>query len=234
VNELAKRIKGIKAIKHHTVTDQVISQLKELILHGSLLPGDKMPSELEMCTAFSVGRTTVREALKVLEAMGFVERSRRGTFVADNGNGVTPLSSYDEIIKKARISDLFEARRALEVEIVALAAQKASEEDLETLEGIISNMMLYNEDIHLFMENDAKFHTYLGEACGNQVLGYLVTELYDLLVEAVGEAITKNHRTTDRAIQSHQNILGAIKKGSPGEAREMMLKHLDDIYEYIK
>jgi GntR family transcriptional regulator, transcriptional repressor for pyruvate dehydrogenase complex len=166
VNELAKRIKGIKAIKHHTVTDQVISQLKELILHGSLLPGDKMPSELEMCTAFSVGRTTVREALKVLEAMGFVERSRRGTFVADNGNGVTPLSSYDEIIKKARISDLFEARRALEVEIVALAAQKASEEDLETLEGIISNMMLYNEDIHFSWKMMPSFIRTWGKPAG--------------------------------------------------------------------
>jgi DNA-binding FadR family transcriptional regulator len=61
-----------------------------------------------------------------------------------------------------------------------------------------------------------------------------VTELYDLLVEAVGEAITKNHRTTNRAIHSHRKVLGAIRKGSPGEAREMMLKHLDDIYEYIK
>lgn len=231
---MVKHIKGIKAIKHHTVTDQVILQLKELILQGSLVPGDKMPSELEMCTAFSVGRTTIREALKVLEAMGFVERSRRGTFVTDSGNGTSALSSYDEMIKKARISDLFEARRALEVEIVALAAQKASEEDLEALEGIIKNMMAYSEDIPLFMENDARFHTYLGEACGNQVLGYLVTELYDLLMEAVGEAITKNHRTADRAIHSHQKILAAVRNGSPAEARQKMLEHLNDIYEYIK
>jgi GntR family transcriptional regulator, transcriptional repressor for pyruvate dehydrogenase complex len=234
VNELVKSIKGIKAIKHHTVTDQVILQLKELILQGSLLPGDKMPSELEMCTAFSVGRTTIREALKVLEAMGFVERSRRGTFVTASGNGTAALSNYDEIINKARLSDLFEARRALEVEIVALAAQKAGEEDLETLEGIINNMMAYSDNIPLFMENDAKFHTYLGEACGNQVLGYLVTELYDLLMEVVGEAITKNHHTADRAINSHKKILKAIKNGSPVEARQMMLEHLDEIYECIK
>lgn len=228
-----KRIKGINAIKHYTVTDEVISQLKELILQGSFLPGDKMPSELEMCTAFSVGRTTIREALKALEAMGYLERSRRGTYLKDNDNNTSAASSYDEIIKRARISDLFEARRALEVEIVVLAAQKASEEDIDTLQGIINNMMAYSEDIHLFIENDAKFHTYLGEACGNQVLGYLVAELNDLLVEAVGEAITKNHSTADRAIRSHQKILEAIKKGSLVEAREMMLKHLNEIYENI-
>jgi GntR family transcriptional regulator, transcriptional repressor for pyruvate dehydrogenase complex len=222
-----EKLMGIKAIKHHTVADEVISQLKELIIQGALEAGDRLPSEIQMCESFSVGRTTIREALKVLQTIGLVERSRKGTYVT-NINCFTTMRTFNDIIKQASISDLYETRRALEAEIAALAAENTGEDHIKILQDIVNDMIVFQSNNKLFVKNDAKFHTFLGEACGNQVLKYLVKQLYDFLIEVDGEAFKQNKATT-KIIRSHQMILAALKRRSPSEARERMHEHLDEI-----
>ena len=123
----------VNPAKRETLSDYVMEQLKTAILEGQLKPGETLPSEKELCEKFSVGRSTIREALRALKAMGFVVRDRDGYKVQKNPADLLSDGLALKLLSQhISPTELFEARRLLEVKVAGLAAERATDEDIET------------------------------------------------------------------------------------------------------
>lgn len=116
-----------------SLSDTIIEKLEEMIM--TMRPGDRLPTEMELSEMFSVGRSTIRESMKVLTAKKMVVRRNEGTFVADAVNGclVDPLSMIINMTN-CNINSLLEVREILEISAIEMAAQRATQSDVSELE----------------------------------------------------------------------------------------------------
>lgn len=140
----------IKPIERSNLPDKIIEQIKNIIIKGRLQLGDKLPSERELAERFSVGRTTVREAMKALSYAGIIKKVREGTIVNRNvSNFFIDSLTQMLIMKHLDFEDLFETREVLEVKLAGFAAQRATIEDIEIIGNILKEMSeKANHDTH--------------------------------------------------------------------------------------
>lgn len=224
----------ITPVKRSTLPDSIIEQIKKLIKEGGLKPGDKLPPERELAKEFNVGRTTVRESLKALAAIGFVRKTREGTFISDNSSKLfTDSLNYKLIMKKIDFNELLEARKLLEVKMAGLAAERAEVEDMEQMEKNLEIMEdgIKRKDKKLYIEGDIAFHEAIAEAAQNRVLKELFTAVRHLLLEEQ-EAVV-NDEIMIRSLKYHKEIFDAIKRQNSGDAEAIMFAHLDDVEEEL-
>src|SRR5512134_999370 len=141
--------------------EQIVEQIEQLILDGKLNPGDQLPSERELAEQFNVSRTAVREAVKALREKGLVEiEAGRGTFIT-HGVSKALRHSLDWMVRSGdgnRLADLVQVRYILEPEIAALAAEMATELDIERLEHAVSVMDSAMDSADVYVEADLEFH----------------------------------------------------------------------------
>ena len=217
-------------IKRLTLPDKIIEQIKNTIIEGSLKPGDILPSERELAERFSVGRTTVREALKALSYTRVIKKVREGTIVNRNISNFF-IDSLTEmlILKHLDFEDLFETRKILEVKLAGLAAQRATIEDVEMIENILKKMSeKANQNPYEFVTEDIKFHESIAEAAQNRVL-YEVFIAVRLLLKKAQEEVIKYPGITERSLKYHEKIFKAIKMQNVSKAERAMFDHLDDV-----
>lgn len=220
----------IKPIVRTTVTDTIIKQLKELILRGRFQPGDRLPNERDLSVRFSVGRTSVREALKALEMLGLIYRTQEGTFVAEPQ--AQPMLSLALLARDLPVEGVFETRKLFEFGIVELAAQRAEADDLA---GMRDAMELYRGDPESFTIADTAFHTALAAAARNRVLHQVYTSVTDLLFQShemyrVGGGARRPdvlRRLSETAMEEHKRIYAAVADHDPELARDRMREHLN-------
>src|SRR5438309_4641619 len=119
-------IESLKPISRLSLSDEIVEQIIDLISRGILRPGERMPSEKQLCLQFGVGRTSVREALRSLSAMGVLEtRMGEGTFVAeDAGRSLERSFQWGLLMNRKTVEDLVETRLMLESHTAYLAAAK--------------------------------------------------------------------------------------------------------------
>src|SRR5437870_1218229 len=124
-----------RTVRRAAVTDEIVAALVSLILDRGLRPGDKLPSERELMVHLSVGRSSLREAIRTLGALGMVEVAvGSGMYVADGGtSALTRPLSWGLLMGGQSTRDVIDARRVIEVELVGLAAERATEEDLAAI-----------------------------------------------------------------------------------------------------
>ena len=220
----------IKPIERSALPDKIIEQIKNTIIEGRLQPGDKLPSERELAERFSVGRTTVREALKALSYVGVIKKVREGTIVNRNiSNFFIDSLTQMLILKHLDFEDLFETRKILEVKLAGLAAQRATIEDIEMIGNILKEMSeKANHNPYEFVTEDIKFHESIAEAAQNRVLYEIFIAVRSLLRKAQEEVI-KYPGIMKRSLEYHQKIFEAIKKQNISEAERVMFNHLDDV-----
>jgi DNA-binding FadR family transcriptional regulator len=127
-------------LERETLVDRLTVQLRQQILSGRPAPGEPMPVERELCEAFGVGRTTVREALHGLIAAGFLERERRQLLVVDRTKIPDHEVDYAALAARLSVTDVFETRKALESKAVELAARSWSEDDIAVLRDALEAM----------------------------------------------------------------------------------------------
>lgn len=126
----------IKKIKYHRVYEDVIEQIKNLILEGNLTPGDVLPTERELAQSFGISRGTLREAFRILEREGLIEaRPGGGRFLSKALDVAEDRSRILDNIERATIIELLEARELFETGIVELAAKRATDEDIAEIEA---------------------------------------------------------------------------------------------------
>ena len=155
-------------IQKKSLSDEIVFQIKEMIADGRLKPNQKLPTEQELCKAFSVGRTTVREALMALTALGLVKRNKHNSYVTDVAEH--PLREFylQLMTDHYDVSQLYEARLMLEGLVARLACQRVSEEQLQQLEAL--NRQMQSDDVEEYIRADIAYHNLIMLAADNRVL----------------------------------------------------------------
>jgi GntR family transcriptional repressor for pyruvate dehydrogenase complex len=207
----------------------VAVQLASELTRGRWKPGEKLPSEAELCKAFNVGRSTLREALKSLAFIGLIRmRAGGGSYVSEQRSRYLdgPLFAKGVLNTEKDITDLTEARLLLETEVAGLCAQRATEQDFEILDQILKQMKTaIDEGGDAFRELDLGFHLAIAMGSKNQVL----SELLKHIREALQELITKSlllPAGTEMSYKQHREIFEALKQRSSAGARKAMRSHL--------
>ncbi|MEH7344333.1 FadR/GntR family transcriptional regulator [Bacillus sp. JJ1532] len=216
--------------KNNRMFEQVLDRLKYSITSGDLSPGDKLMTEREMASTLQVSRSSVREALRILEIFDVIQsKPGEGTILKkpDVPKIITKILPFMTISKDANL-ELFESRRVLEGGIVKLAAKRRKERDLKNLEESISRMM-GSKGLEERINADLDFHLYLAKAAYNNTLSDILIVVADVVSQnlyAIGFQIHSNDEVNSKIIEQHQRILNAIKDKSPELASQEMENHL--------
>jgi GntR family transcriptional repressor for pyruvate dehydrogenase complex len=196
--------------------------------------GDQLPTERELSETFKVSRATVREAIFSLETMKLVDRRQGdGTYIIASSEEalVQPLAAT-LFHEKDDLIDIFFLRKIIEPEVVQLATENATSEELNELEEIIREQKKEvaggRDPIHA----DSEFHHLLARMSRNRVLERLLLALLDLL----GQTREKYLQTEERkrkSLQGHLEIVAAIKNRNTVGARQAMRRHLENVEDIL-
>ena len=220
----------LHAIKKTRIHEEVFSQIHQLIREGRFKARDQLPSERELAETFKVSRTSVREALRALETRGLiVSRTGMGNFVADLpvDSLVGPLAKM-LIDEKEALADVFEMRKLIEPHIAALAAERATETDIAQLKRIVAKQTEAVSRGETGVDADAELHLCISRATQNQALQKLVSGLMEMLSRSREESLQTTERR-NASIETHRKIVGAIEKHDLIEARNEMLRHIEEV-----
>jgi GntR family transcriptional repressor for pyruvate dehydrogenase complex len=217
-------------VRKTKVYEEVASRIQRLILEGRLKPGDYLPPERELAEVFGVSRTSIRDAIRVLELLGLVEpRHGEGTVIKEVSPDIltTPLTTV-LTMKKALLAELLEVRKMFEPAVARYAALRASPDDVAKLEAIVARQEEKVQRGEVAIEEDDEFHYTIARASRNQVTLRVVDVLMDLLRESRERALQIEGRPA-RSLQGHKRILQAIRRGDGDAAAEAMLRHIEEI-----
>lgn len=213
------------------ISEVIVEQVRQLMRQGQLKPGDRLPAERELCEHFGVSRVTVREALRMLESSGLVEirvGARGGAFVTTPtsdrvGDGLADLLSLSVI----SASDVTEVRLILELGIVPLVCERATDEDLASLDEICerSKAALLAGDYS--MDLSAEFHARVAQATGNPAIAVLVESFRGPILMSLEEAKATAPEMGEVGTQEHVRFVDAVRRRDPEAAASIMREHLE-------
>jgi len=211
-------------VKRNGLAAQVIEGVRALIAERSYRVGDRLPSEGELCELFGVGRSTLREAMRVLASRGIIDiRHGEGTFVASRGL----RKSFEERIGRAAIEDVYEARAILELPLAELAAERRDARDVAAMRAALRRRAraCAAGDVSRYAEADFAFHLAVAKAAKNRALFDLyesfVHVVAPLLVAATTQDYVRNERDT-----LHAALCSAIAAGDVRQTRRIVRSHL--------
>ena len=207
------------------VADKLKKEMQDMILKN-MRPGDKLPTESELCIRFEASRTSVREALQALRSSGILEKKGGGTYVTDTFDEclISPLMAMLQL-NLTEAGDLLEIRRILETETAGLAAKRATEEDIHQLENIVWMMQKPDITLEEFIDLDIKFHMAVAQASGNSGLQILIKNITSAL-EKVYPRYCTLEIAENSAIPLEREIVQAISHHDYETAKQKMARHL--------
>jgi GntR family transcriptional repressor for pyruvate dehydrogenase complex len=222
------------SIQPSRLYEQIVAQIQKSIVEGKLQPGDKLPPERELGEQFGVSRTAVREAVKALREKGLVEIwPGKGTYVSDiisSTSGVVRDSLG--VIVAAGLSDgmldLVQVREILEAEIAAVAAEKATEKEIQIMQDAIAVMDEAMDDVDRYIKADLEFHLALAKSTQNPLISILIDPIIDLLQEQ-RRRIFLVEGGPQRGQIYHKQILEALIEHDSSAAHKAMVAHLDQV-----
>jgi GntR family transcriptional repressor for pyruvate dehydrogenase complex len=224
-----KAISPLKPVSRTTLSEQVALQLAAEVAAKRWQPGDKLPSEAELCRAFNVGRSTLREALKSLAFVGIIRmRAGGGSYVAERPSKYVnrPLLARGILSTEKDVTDLSEARLILETELTSLCARRATRRDLAALEDLTRKMKAAkDEDRGKFQQLDLEFHLSIAASSKNEVLAELLSHIRGALQELIRKSLLPANGM-NLACKHHEKILEALKQRNPAAARKAIRAHL--------
>lgn len=230
--ELIARIPGDKGpIAKRTVKDQISDKLAYMIHSGLLRPGDELPSERELAATLGVSRETVRAAIGVLQARKMIEVSQ-GSRTRVLGRGPMPLHESVGVLgslKNRSLEEVTEARAAVEVQVVKLAAERIGPAALARLQALVDEQTQMLVDPVRFQISDQEFHNTLYRACGNELLADVVSDFYAYALEFRRLALQRKGAIA-HSVAEHRGIVAALRSGKPAAAAAAMQKHLDQVH----
>ncbi|MCE9555128.1 MAG: FadR family transcriptional regulator [Planctomycetes bacterium] len=216
---------GFDRLQQVDLVKEIVQQLRSRILSGHFGQNGELPTESQLGTSFGVSRTVAREAMRTLRAQGLVEVSRgRRPRVCPMDPQVAIDSLQALLVRSvASLHHLFEIRRPLELEIATLAADRATEADMQALQDAIDEQ-LESKSVKKQMDCDRRFHELLANSTGNT--------LFQTLLSTIAPLLNASRRTTlsrvgaGRAIEGHVAILQALRNRDSVEAHKAMALHL--------
>jgi len=220
-----------------TLADRVERELERLILESRLGPGDRLPSERELASQFGVSRTVVREAVRALAAKHLLDVNvGRGTVV----RAPTPESAAESmkllLLMQAGgtgVEKVSEVRHIVENEIAARAAERRTDEDLQTLAAILEETRQHLDEPDVYIKSDVAFHAALASATQNELFVIILDSLVEVMIE-VRLLTLRVPGVTAVALGYHERILEAVVSGDPKAAREAMDAHMDQAADMLR
>ena len=228
---------SLKPVRRDRVRDQVFDQLKDQVLKGTWLPGNKIPSENELAALLGVSRVSIREGLQKLATLGLLDtRHGEGTYVRELSgdiylNTLFPLLALDN---KMNILQVLEYRMVMDTGCVAIAVERATEEDLLEMEALYAIMEASGEsgDLGKFAQADLDFHLAISKVTKNPIFIKVNTIIKDVLsvsMEGIVRALGKHD-----GLFYHRRIIDAIRKRDKKEAKRLMEEHVLITIERLK
>lgn len=212
---------------HSQLTMQVVEHVRGLIASGELTPGDRLPPERELARKLGISRSSLRAGIGFLSAMGVLKsRHGAGTFVASgppafDSSSLTVLGALHGFLPW----QMFEARMVLESNVAAIAAERASGDDLTELAEEVAEMYASIDDPQEYLIHDVRFHRTISRAAGNPILGALMETITAALYEDRRETVDYAVDLKESA-EMHREIYRAIRSRNPEQAKRCMEQHL--------
>lgn len=208
---------------------ELTSRLLSYLAGGDFRPGQRLPGERALAQYMSVGRNALREALKSLTVLGFLEvRQGDGTFLTETTSSFLPrIVEWGLFLGDPSIDALIEARAHVEVALAGLAAVRAGDVDRIRIEQFFEFMELATEsgDAERFIAADIEFHLAIAHASGNSVLAGVMENIRSLL-RGWTERVLAGPVLLRESLELHAPILAAIKSRDEQLAREAMTNHM--------
>jgi DNA-binding FadR family transcriptional regulator len=242
------------AIVRRPAYEQVAAQLREAILEGVLAPGSDLPAERELCEQFGVSRTTVREALRALQAQGLaVAAGPTAPLRVTEPSALSSGPLRDGLVHLLRLgrvplADLVELRCALEAQAAAGAALRMANGDgatpapgasgsiarhLADARAELDAMRALGDDVVAFEQADVRFHLALAAASGNEAIQLVMLAVRDSiavhLLDAL-HALPAPRRALARLVRQHDAILAAVEAGDARDAEQLLRDHVMGFY----
>lgn len=226
----------LKPMERGSISSAVMDLITDYLLSGRLKPGDKLPTENEFAQSLGVGRNSIREAIKMLSAIGVVEIKRgSGMFIAESMSSsiINPLI-LSLVFEQGASKELIELRLLLDTDAAELAMQKVSDRDIEKLEE--ANQRLReegekpNHNQHQLRDLDLNFHRVLYELSGNTLLNKIGRAIYTLFFASIEKTVEADPQL---AYRNHQMVIEAIKQRDGELIRRRMRKSLSFWMEYL-
>jgi GntR family transcriptional repressor for pyruvate dehydrogenase complex len=205
----------------------VVQHVRGLIERGELRPGDRLPPERELAVQLGVSRPSVRAGLRSLAAIGILQtRHGAGTFITDGPPtlGTEPLS-FLAALHGFTQDEMYEARRALEVGVAGLAAERATDDQIATIAEEVTSLFASLDEPQEFLRHDIRFHRAVAAASGNPILASLVEMVSTIFYEHRRRKVEEAGDLKESA-QMHRAIYHAIRAREPKRARAAMNEHL--------
>ncbi len=236
----AKKTPVIEPIeREQRLFERVVDKMLEMMASNAWVPGNRLPPERELAKAFRVSRTVVREAVKALEARGVLESATgSGVYVraADPSMVSRSLQTYLQLSNQSGVDmRLAEIRRILEVEVAALAAQRATPEQKAQFSPLCQEMRANVNAPQKMAELDFRFHTLLAKATQNELFGVLLAPLIEQLWHLFAYAWEGyGERPLEVIFQHHEAIAAAVERGDADAARRKMAEHMTYSQEVLE
>lgn len=222
IQPVARRL---KPLPRTDMVAEVRQRLSEQIIAGAFGADGSLPPEGALAESFGVSRTVIREAMRSLRAQGLVEVSQGRPPRVKPVDSQAVIDSLDLLLRRSdgTLLDLLEARRPLEGEIAALAAERATPDHHARLAAAIDDLLVAKSHAAR-IEADVRFHRVLAEATGNPMFGLLLEAVAGLLRESRQRTIAQSGVET--AAAGHRAVLAAVERRDAEAARREMLEHL--------
>jgi len=220
----------LEPVKRTKVYAEVASQIRRLIADGRIKPGDLLPPERELAEIFGVSRTSVRDAIRILEMRGLVApRQGEGTVVLQDSVDAVVSPLADALAESRDLSaDLFDMRKILEPPLARVAALRATKDDIEALEEILERQADRVRAGEVAIEEDSAFHYRVMMVSKNRVIPKVMDVVMDLLKESRVRSLHGASRAR-KSLEGHRQILEAIKHRDGEAAAARMREHIEEI-----
>ncbi len=220
------------SITRQTARDAVADKLTTLIATGMLRPGDELPGERELAHVLHVSRETVRGAIQILAAKGFIEVSQGSrSRVADVDLSHLPITiASPSAIDRYDLEAVHGARLLVELDVVGQAVDRITQDTLDKLDALLEVQRQVGDDTMRFLICDREFHLAIYRACGNPLLCDFVVDLYGYLMDHRRHAMAMPGATAG-SYADHVEIVDALKRRDRVAVVEAFRRHLTHIYE---
>ncbi len=233
---------AIQKIKQTTIVEQVMSKIKDLIASGAYKPGDKIPTEHELAKVFGVGRSSIREAIKIFNYLGVLEsQAAKGTYVQERSNISTEALTWSLLLGNDDINEMVDLRGAIELWAMFNLSKAAKEKDpsakaiIGRLEKIIEDMSdaASRGDKKRLIEDDFQFHYTILTGSENALFLSLFETLKSFLYNEIEKSQMK-YQDLDRIHKEHKTLLNALKSGNSMKVFTSYSGHITNIKEKLK
>lgn len=220
------------------VYEQVIEQIRDMIIDGTLKKGDKLPTERDLASKMDISRSSVREAIRVMDVMGLVEsRHGGGNYLRKSlENSLLEPLSMMFMLEECSPKDILELRRIIEVGNVSLAADRIDEEELSCIKDLVEKMKTTEDEV-INAQFDRDFHYKIARASKNfLVISFIsvISTLMDTFIKGARNIILSDESNRLILNRHHEDIYNALSVRDAKRAVFVMQKHFDLIEEYWK